>query len=87
MARGTVANRTTTPVRLYAVSETSQYPAGAWLIDPVPPVGVPEKYWIVVGDEIVEMDQSQKDSVDAADLAQAKANKVDELNGNTQQLI
>ncbi len=86
---GTVANRTTMPVVVFMVSDTGAYPPAAWLIDPDLSGlgGVPQKYWIVVGGAIVEMTQPEKDAVDAADLAQAKADKVDELNGNTQQLI
>lgn len=44
------------------------YPTGTWLKNPnlSGVSGVPQKYWKVVGDTVVEMTQAEKDAVDAA---------------------
>ena len=55
---------------------TPLYPEADWLINPDVSAlegVVPEKYWKVVGDTVVEMDQSEKDDVDAAIAAEVKA--------------
>lgn len=37
-------------------------------------IGVPNKYWNIVGDTITEMSQPEKDAVDVADAAKAADN-------------
>lgn len=61
-----VINRTT---KAYLRSvNTPDYPTADWIVNPdlSSLVEVPQKYWKVVGDTVVEMDQSEKDAVDAA---------------------
>jgi len=41
--------------------------------------GVPTKYWVVTGDVISEMDQADKDVVDAAKAQEIEANEILEL--------
>jgi hypothetical protein len=61
-----VINRTTYQY-LQSVN-TPDYNAGVWLINPdLSGVdGVPQKYWKVVADTVVEMTQPEKDAVDAS---------------------
>ena len=50
---------------------TPEFSTSDWLINPdLSGVdGVPQKYWKVVGDTVVEMDQAEKDAVDAANFS------------------
>lgn len=49
---------------------TPDYPTGTWLIDPdlSGVSAVPQQYWKVVADTVVEMTQGEKDAVDYAHL-------------------
>ena len=61
-----VINRTT---KQYLRSvNTPDFPVEDWIINPDLSAleSVPQKYWKVVGDTVVEMDQAEKDAVDAA---------------------
>lgn len=54
----------------------------AWLHNPdlTPVTGVPNKYWVLTGDILSEMDQAAKDAVDAAEAAALVAdNRADAL--------
>ena len=42
-------------------------------------VGIPSKYWIIIGDVVSEMGQSEKDAVDAVALAIRRDNIVSEI--------
>jgi len=59
-----VINRTT---KQYKESvNTPDYPVADWIINPdlSALTSVPEKYWKIVGDDVVEMTQTEKDTVD-----------------------
>lgn len=53
--------------------------------------GVPSKYWIITGDIVTEMNQAEKDVVDAAILVARRDRAVnamiDSLEGNLRQLV
>lgn len=53
---------------------TPDYDPGDWIINPDLSAvsGVLKKYWKIVGDTVVEMNQTEKDAVDAQELADAK---------------
>jgi hypothetical protein len=65
----TVVNRTTAKV-IYSVN-TPDYPPAEWLINPDLSAlsNVPQKYWKVASDSVVEMTAQEKSAVDAALLA------------------
>ena len=67
-----VINRVSKNV-IYSVN-TPDYPEVDWIIDPDLSAvqSVPKKYWKIAGDLVLEMDQSEKDAVDAALLPAAK---------------
>lgn len=52
-------------------AHTPDYPVADWIINPdlTALVGVPQKYWKIVGDLVLEMIQAEKNAVDAADAA------------------
>lgn len=57
---------------------TPDYPEAAWIRNPdlTAVANCPKKHWKIVGDDVVEMTQAEKDAVDAAQLPgikQAKA--------------
>lgn len=61
-----VLNRTT---KQYITSaNTPDYPTADWIINPdlSGVSGVPSKYWKITGDVVTEMNQTEKDAVDAA---------------------
>lgn len=68
-----VVNRTT--VQYLQSVNTPDFPVEDWIINPdlSALTGVPQKYWKVVGDTVVEMTQPEKDAVDAAEAAQISA--------------
>lgn len=68
-----VINRTT--LVYHKSVNTPDYPPADWIINPDMSAveGVSKIYWKVVGDTVVEMDQSEKDAVDAAQAAAATA--------------
>lgn len=53
--------------------------------------GVPERYWRITGDVVSEMNQEEKDAVDAASLDirrdAAAAEMIDNLEGDLRQLV
>ena len=63
---GTVINRTTK--KLYRSVNTPDYPTDEWIQNPdLSNVNdVSQLYWKLVGDDVVEMDQSEKDAIDEA---------------------
>ena len=63
---GNFVNRVT--CALVESGNTPEYPVEDWLHNPDLSlvISVPRKYWKVVGDAVVEMDQSEKDGVDTA---------------------
>ncbi len=77
-----VLNRTT---KQYITSaNTPEYPTAQWIIDPnmSAVVGFGSQYWIITGDVVTLMNQSQRDAVDAAALnaaRDAKAARMDDL--------
>jgi len=70
-----VMNRTT--LQIINSANTPDYPVEDWIINPdlSDVSGIDEKYWKIVGDTVVEMNQSEKDVVDAADFVIAKATR------------
>lgn len=82
-----VINRTTLEQR-FSVN-TPDFPTSDWIINPdlSGVSGVPQKYWKVVGDTVVEMDAAEKAVVDAALLPQAKEAKIAEIDTRTAELI
>jgi hypothetical protein len=71
-----VLNKTTKEYRQSA--NTPDFPTSDWIINPdlSAIAGVPMEYWKVVGDSVVEMNQSEKDAVDAVIIDQEKADKI-----------
>lgn len=67
-----VINRTTLAYKTSV--NTPDYSETEWIINPdLSGVSeVPQKYWKIVGDDVVEMDQAEKDAVDAAIAEQAR---------------
>jgi hypothetical protein len=70
-----VLNRTTLELRL-KVSE-KEYPVSEWIINPDLSAvqGVPVDYWLITGDQVKEMDASERAAVDAEMLPIEKAAK------------
>lgn len=66
---GSVVNRATVEYR--GSINTPDYSDVDWIINPdlSALASIPHKYWKVFGDNVVEMDQSEKDAVDAAEAA------------------
>jgi hypothetical protein len=83
----TVLHRTNKEV-LYSVN-TPDYPDVDWIINPdlVLVYGVPKKYWKITGDVVSEMNQSEKDIVDAALLPQTKIDRKNFLRTSADNLI
>lgn len=73
---GDMLNRTT--LQSLTSVNTPDYDEAEWLVNPDLSAldGVPRKYWKVVGDAVVEMDATEKESVDAVELLVAKLEKV-----------
>lgn len=84
---GKVINKTT--LQIIDSVNTPDYSSQDWLINPdlSNVQGVAEKYWKIVNDEVVEMDQSEKDAVDAAELAAYKKAKNLIIDAKTKELI
>lgn len=74
-----VLHRTTLEER-YSVN-TPDYPVVDWIINPdlSGVVGVPKKYWKITGDVVSEMNQAEKDVVDAALLPGQKVAKKESI--------
>ena len=64
-----VIHRTTLELRMSV--NTSEFDSGTWIINPnlSGVSGVAKKYWKISGDSVLEMDQTEKDAVDAAETA------------------
>ena len=64
-----VLNRTTK--QLLVSVNTPDYPYADWIPDPdlTAVNGYPSKYWIITGDIVTLMDQTQRDAVDASILS------------------
>lgn len=63
-----VLNRT---MKQYIASaNTPDYPAAEWIINPdmAAVVGYPPQYWVITGDVVSLMNQTERDAVDAAAL-------------------
>lgn len=73
---------------LYSVN-TPDYSDVDWIINPdlVLVYGVPKKYWKITGDVVSEMNQSEKDIVDAALLPQTKIDRKNFLRTSADNLI
>jgi hypothetical protein len=67
----TVINRITKQVIRSA--HTPDYPTDEWIINPDLPECQP-KWWKIVGDEVLEMSQSEKDIITQAEQAQSSLN-------------
>ena len=82
-----VLHRTTKEQRFSV--HTPDYPVVDWVINPdlSGVIGIPVKYWKITGDVVSEMDQSEKDAVDAVLLPGQKTTKKDSLRVEGDQLI
>ncbi len=82
-----VLQRTTKEQR-FSVN-TPDYSEVIWVINPdlSGVVGVPKKYWKITGDVVSEMNQSEKDAVDAVLLPGTKATRKDQLQIDADNLI
>jgi len=79
----TVIHRETKQI-LYSVN-TPDYTEEIWVINPdfSNVDGVPQKYWKISGDSIVEMTQEEKSVVDAAELVEYKNLMLTEISNNS----
>ena len=70
--------------RAYELSQSSD-----WIIDPDLSAvdGVEKKYWKIVDENVSEMNQSEKDAVDAELLEPMKLNKINQIDRRTNELI
>jgi hypothetical protein len=69
-----VLNRTS---KVYIPSaNTPDYPVAQWIINPDMSLveGFPSQYWIITGDIVTLMDQTQRDAVDAQALSASRDN-------------
>lgn len=64
-----VINRTT--LQYFASVNTPDYDPGEWIIEPdlSAVAGVDPRYWKIVGDAVLPMNQAERDAVDAAEAA------------------
>jgi hypothetical protein len=81
----TVLHRTTK--EFLGSVHTPDYPTGTWIVNPdlSSVSGVPIKYWKITGDAVSEMNQTEKDAVDATLANQVigdKNFKVEEFTGS-----
>jgi len=82
-----VLNRTT---KQYFLSvNTPDFPKSDWLINPdlTTVAGVPVEYWKITGDTVSEMDQSEKDAVDAVLIVAEKQAKINEFNYTASRIV
>jgi len=82
-----VLQRTTKEQR-FSVN-TPDYPTVTWIINPdlSGVIGVPKKYWKITGDVVSEMNQSEKDAVDAVLLPGVKVTRKTQLQVDADNLI
>jgi len=82
-----VLNRSTFEIR-YSTN-TPEYGVEDWVINPdlSPVSGVETKYWKLTGDVLSEMNQSEKDAVDAACLPACRETKLAAITARTYELI
>jgi hypothetical protein len=75
-------------LRAYSVN-TPDYSTSTWVINPdlSGVVGVPEYYWKVSGDNVVEMNNGEKNQIDATRLASAKTKRSAHLNDRAGYLL
>lgn len=76
-----VVNRTAVPVVVLYSVNTPDYPVSEWIINPdlTALASVPQKYWKVSGDLVIEMTPAEKAVVDAAELAAYKTKTVTDV--------
>lgn len=83
-----VLNKTTSPADYRLSVHTPDFPEADWFINPdiSAVAAVPTRYWVVGTNPVTEMNQGQKDAVDAASaaaaLAAAKAEATAAIDGN-----
>jgi hypothetical protein len=79
---------TGTVVVLYSVN-TPDYPSADWIINPdlSALTGVQRKWWKIVGDDVLEMEQAEKDLLAAAELPSVKEAKAAAIDGRTRELL
>ena len=68
---------------------TPNYPVEYWIHNPDMSnvEGVPVKYWKIVGDNVLEMDSFEKDTVDASNLDSYKDERASAIDARTDELI
>jgi hypothetical protein len=76
-----VVNRTAVPVVVLYSVNTPDYPETEWIINPdlTALASVPQKYWKVSGDLVIEMTAAEKAVVDAAELVAYKTKIVSDV--------
>jgi hypothetical protein len=82
-----VINRTTLE---YKVSvDTPEYPEEDWIINPdlSSVESIPKEYWKIVQDDVLEMDQAEKDQVDLNNLPALKDSRFMEIDAKTCSLL
>ncbi len=84
---GTVLHRTTKEIRRSI--NTPDYPPADWLVNPDLSAveGHPDSRWIVDGDAVRLPNESELPAIEAAELAAAKAEKMEAINAKTAALI
>jgi hypothetical protein len=84
---GSVLHRTTGEYRTSV--HTPDYSSEDWIINPNMSAvsSVNSKYWKIVGDNVSEMSQSEKDTQDASDLPAYKTIRYAEIDQKTDELI
>ena len=82
-----VINRTT--LQQLSSVNSPDYPSAEWIHNPDLSAvsGVAKMYWKIVGDDVLEMTQAEKDAVDAARLEGCKLSKYGEIDARTDDLI
>lgn len=62
-------------------ANTPDYPVAEWIINPDMAAvdGYPSQYWIITGDVVTLMDQTQRDAVDANAIEMTRDNTADVL--------
>jgi len=83
-----VARKNSSPVQVESVLEFSEdtHPLSDWIwdvgssVDALTQAGVPNYYWKISGNQVVEMDQAEKDVVDASRALAAKQQRFNAVN-------
>jgi hypothetical protein len=83
----TVVHKTT--FQILSSVNTPDFDPAQWLVNPDLTAldGVPTKYWKLSGNAVIEMTQTEKDAVDAANLPEVKRERYADIDLRTAELI